>query len=817
MLKHDAQGFLLGDQAPEVGQSMRLLASVREDVHALRAAVAHIEQALSPHGQRVRSRAEDPTRAAITAVPSRALFQHPAAKALNNVAGGKNPSDGTVDPSRPSGSGMLHSVAGRLVEAVKASGSGMEDTDPAIKAIGEVAQPLARGYELLTGGDRDQRQEGLLRRIYVFMARWRKDDSAFNKAANKHLKAIEEKPAADGEGGGGWLSAIIGGLGALLAKIPGLGMLGGGAMAAAGGGLLGLGKGLLKRVPWLAALFGGVGALADVYGTETNDRLTRGEKDTRTGGALGRFTGSFGGLFAGAKLGALAGSLAGPIGTAIGAVVGGAAGVFFGEQAGQIVGEKIGGWVTLLREADIPGKIAGAWETTVAFLREQWGGVTDAAKDAWGWMQETWSGAVTGLSDIFDGIGKRWDEVIDWAKGLFEQFTGLFSRAYDALKDVPLLGDALRAAEEAAQKTTAAAQAVSERVSTKVADVTQAVATHVADLGQRAVSAVGAARDSVVEAGSNAIDRARQGASSAWEGAKTIGGKIGDRWNDARQYLFGASEQAGVDPGTVAKIAHFESGFNSAAAPIRRDGTRISSAHGYGQFLTGTWTDMLNKYGGKYGIEGAGTLTRQQAARYRNDKEIQAAMLAEFTRENVEKGRRYGGADDDANVYAFHNLGEGDARRLLAGMRENPSMTVREALMRGARSNKDRARVESVIAGNRSLYGDGNVTASEAYTRMGNVMRRGEVYATDIRQGQPDATVPAASPAAVASTSAPPAPKPPAAAPVAQEAPAIQVPLASAYGPRKPVVVSVQQGDVGQDVRDRDIAHIVTGGLSGSI
>ena len=65
----------------------------------------------------------------------------------------------------------------------------------------------------------------------------------------------------------------------------------------------------------------------------------------------------------------------------------------------------------------------------------------------------------------------------------------------------------------------------------------------------------------------------------------------------------------------VAKIARFESGFNADAQPRRRDGTLISSAHGYGQFIDGTWTDVLNQHGAKYGIAGAGKLTQAQASR----------------------------------------------------------------------------------------------------------------------------------------------------------------------------------------------------------
>ena len=204
-------------------------------------------------------------------------------------------------------------------------------------------------------------------------------------------------------------------------------------------------------------------------------------------------------------------------------------------------------------------------------------------------------------------------------------------------------------------------------------------------------------------------------------------------WDAASPHLVGASQRAGVDPGVVAKIARFESGFNADAQPRRRDGTLISSAHGYGQFIDGTWADVLNQHGAKYGIAGAGKLTQAQAAQYRSDKGIQAAMLAEHTRDNIAKGRRLGGADDDANVYAFHNLGDGDATRLLSGLKRDPNMKVRDALLREGASDKERARVERVISGNKSLYGDGNTSVADAYGRMGKVMREGEYFAAQAR------------------------------------------------------------------------------------
>lgn len=215
--------------------------------------------------------------------------------------------------------------------------------------------------------------------------------------------------------------------------------------------------------------------------------------------------------------------------------------------------------------------------------------------------------------------------------------------------------------------------------------------------------------------------------------------KLDERWDIARQDIIEAARFADVDIGIMVKISGFESGFNPTARPIAShsaqnkvtqfDGVMaISSAHGYGQFLNATWHEMIVKYGEKYGVENAALLNKNEAnaAEIRKDPLLQAAMLAEFTRENVLKGARLGGPDPDANVYAFHNLGESDATLFLKALKNNPDGRVDEVLGR------------AVISGNRSLYGDGSRSVAEAYNAMGQHMDRYEKYANEARQDLPN-------------------------------------------------------------------------------
>ena len=366
--------------------------------------------------------------------------------------------------------GAVTDLANRLSKMMGV-GDGMDDVDPSIKAFNEVAEPMRRGIEFFSG-DKDDGQTRWLRKIFGTLNVFRKDESVYNKEANKRLKAIEEKPSAvlgDDDGGLGIGSLAGGGLGAWLlgkakslfgggaaASAAGIGATaaGGGLMAKAkwlGGGLIKGGKGLLRRIPLLGALLTAAGAASELYDTESSDSIPRREKDRRDGKTLGGIGGTIGGAILGAKIGIIGG----PVGMAVGAVVGS----FLGDQGGQIIGEKIGELTNDIRNADIPGKIMSAWDS-----------VTEAIKSGW------------------ESTKKGFDEFLDRAKAGWDSFTGLFSAAYEGLKSLPVIGPAIQAAEDAAKQAAEIAKQIADKAiaegkqfGSKAVDVTKQVASNLAD------------------------------------------------------------------------------------------------------------------------------------------------------------------------------------------------------------------------------------------------------------------------------------------------------------------------------------------------
>lgn len=311
-----------------------------------------------------------------------------------------------------SGLSAINEVADKLAGLVKNTGEGIGESDPAVQAMQEIAQPISAGLEMFGFGS--GKEEGWLRRIFRSIRDFRKEESTFNKAQNKTLKKIAETPQGGGGGIGESGSLLVGG-----AKNIGL-------------GALSLAKGLAKRVPLLGALIEGGSSLVDIFRSENDGTKTRAEKDASTGKAAGKGIGAIGGTLLGASKGAALGSLLGPVGTAVGTIVGGAAGAFFGGSAGSIVGEKIGSFVGYLREADIPGKISSVWTGFTESLKSGWEGALDKLSNLWDKGKEAVGGAV----DKANGWVKEKTgvDVIGSIKGAFSN-EGVIGRHFVRPKD----------------------------------------------------------------------------------------------------------------------------------------------------------------------------------------------------------------------------------------------------------------------------------------------------------------------------------------------------------------------------------------------
>ena len=148
------------------------------------------------------------------------------------------------------------------------------------------------------------------------------------------LKGLHEGPSSgggmSGPSGGGMSGP--GGPGTRYAA-PKEGMFKRGLNAVKGAGKWGKAGGIAGAVL-------GVGiAASDMYDTEKDTSLTKGQKREKEGGIAGGAAGGAGGAWAGAAMGAAAGSAIPIVGTIIGGLVGGAVGYYLGQKGGEIAGK----------------------------------------------------------------------------------------------------------------------------------------------------------------------------------------------------------------------------------------------------------------------------------------------------------------------------------------------------------------------------------------------------------------------------------------------------------------------------------------------
>jgi hypothetical protein len=274
MLQHDPQGFLIGEVIPDIRRQTEILTGIRADIAEIRRIVKAnggqlplgsgnppqlgpaAEETLgggpglqnnsspgsntaepNPRGERANRAgaaggdgdgpALPPTSDQPPASPngrrlrrSRTNQENPDSEPRSRDSRGRFSSneEGETNAQRSFFNGLID----RFAEAVTVD-TGLEDVDPTVKAFNEVAQPLARSWEVLAGGDKDDQR--WFRRIFSELKLFRRDETVFNRAANRSLRNLEDRPPGNGgdEGSssffGGFFGSVVGKITAIFTTI----------------------------------------------------------------------------------------------------------------------------------------------------------------------------------------------------------------------------------------------------------------------------------------------------------------------------------------------------------------------------------------------------------------------------------------------------------------------------------------------------------------------------------------------------------------------------------------------------------------------
>lgn len=276
MLNSDNQGFLTGEVITDIHRMTDHLSGIKTDVAAIRQAilsrssssgsrsnVRNSSNSSTPNDTRSTRQGQQNSSSASTANPvnpSTGSNRNNGTNQRNSSSGSSssttpgrdssgrfvsNTDSNTVTPGGRDSRGrftggsqsenqqqasLLDGVADRIGNAINLGATDINGIDPTVQAFQEVAEPMKRGYQAFFGGG--DRKERWYRKIFKELNLFRRDETVYNRAANRSLHNLENNPGSEGSDSSGFLGGAIG---ALFGRIAPLALT---AIAGIGGVLL---------------------------------------------------------------------------------------------------------------------------------------------------------------------------------------------------------------------------------------------------------------------------------------------------------------------------------------------------------------------------------------------------------------------------------------------------------------------------------------------------------------------------------------------------------------------------------------------------
>lgn len=561
--------------------------------------------------------------------------------------------------------------------------------------------------------------------------------------------------------------------------------------------------GFAKKIPYISsALEAGAGGI-NAVNINNDENLTDAQKEraqaANAGATTGAIGGGLGGTVAGAAIGGKLGMMTGnPIVAAVGTVVGGLVGSWLGTEGGRIVGGAIGGWVDDLANADIAGRISNAWTafvtpltpmfaeikswTVSAWKKTQdtalgmWESVTIDAKATWSSITTGWNGLIASVSLGFESIANASTAFNTW----FKDKTGIdigenLTRSKDAVIDAasnhvvePVVETAKGMGESLAINAKANIEKLKEKAGSFYKDwqntgVVQGVSKLI-EGGAGAWTALTTPTDKEKTAKNKTALSSKQAA-----------------YNQAKPFISEAASRFNVSEKMLTGFAGQESGFMGGGLK-----NKDSTATGLFQFVEDTWADQIARSQQPEAMpyqadaksylkdKSKGMSRENRREKYktllaaRNDNKLNALMGAQYSRGAIDDFSKNGVANPTIEeVYAYHHDGNTGA---VIRARKGDANSQAHVKMLGARLPDDMA------------YYKPNMTTNSVPT-----MKAAPVNAVPVPNVQS-----------------------------VQSVQAKEQPTRHNTTPT-PIKVSMPKPLVGQNVSDRGIAHILTGGIGETV
>lgn len=750
-------------------------------------------------------RASEPQRQ--SANPSRAASDRAAATPSRDdrgrfTGGDSSSSSSQLLAERRASERLGQDIADSVKDSLGQVAQGAERIDPifgALKETSDLVKPLAKPLGMAVGAlskYREQRQEKRLQKAAA--QEQAKEQYARDLPWYRRIWQQLRDNGNKDSGGSKMLGALMGLLGPLLGRL-GLPFgrnssgpdtdtrsshrdRGGRRGQRSGGGMLrGAGK-LLRRVPLVGSLVAGASGLASLFGLG-------GEQTTEE-----RFKGAGSGL--GGLLGGVVGALGGLLGSMAGATI------------GSVVGEKVGGWLSTLDWTEVGNRISNQWGAFTQWAETNFGGVFTRMGETWDSLVELGSKAFSGLGELYDSaknwLGDKLGFVSDAASSGISWITSGVKRVTSAVVEGAknLGGKAAETAVQAKDAVVSGASAAGSYVAEKASQTKEATAVYGGRLlgslnkGYRHRERFDGIKggSALAKYGTYTNDEADRIRELKQGGFNTSANLAGGMPAEIRDKIIAASQEAGLDPNTMLSMAAMESGGNANA---------ISSTGAIGvyQFVgkTASGVGITNRFDADQNIAGAMKLTQQNKA-------------------SLEKSKL---PVTPENLYMMHQLGPSAAKEIIRGAASGKSISQ---LSEGARNAVN------------LNYGKGSKTAAEYLNknrqaldaRFSKVVGTGS-SASVAATAQPNSSAtpnPATPPATYSATPATPSAMPSSAATATRTSaapspeqmtppstPSMPTPLASnGRSNGAPTEVVVAQ-PLTQNLSDRGIAHLVTGGI----